>query len=67
MAQDYPMQQIPVNMDSTRSDLKPLLDQVNQVLQQVLDILQNCPDETANRDPSQDPMFNKVMYSRIIL
>jgi hypothetical protein len=65
MAQDSSIQQILVNMDSTRSDIKPLLDQVNQALQQVLNILQNYPDETANRDPAQDPMFNKVLYSRI--
>lgn len=65
MAVDYEFQIIPVNMDSTRSDIKPLLDQINPLLKQVLDILQSYPDTDANRDPSLNPIFNKVLYSRI--
>ena len=38
---------IHVNLDSTRPDLKPLLDQLNPILIRVLDALKAHPDDTS--------------------
>lgn len=64
-SEDQVVQQVPVNMDSTRSDLKPLLDKLNPILKQVLDILMDSPDESADCDTNEVPArFSKVLYSR---
>ena len=35
-----------INLDSTRSDLKPLLDELNPILKRVLKAVKEHPDET---------------------
>ncbi len=40
---------IHINLDSARPDLKPLLDQLNPILQRVIDVVKKSP------DPSGDP------------
>ncbi|HVP56126.1 MAG TPA: hypothetical protein VMU45_14145 [Candidatus Eisenbacteria bacterium] len=52
-----------VNLDSTRPDVQDLLAQLNPILQQIVDIVQNCP------DPSSEgvlaPNFSKILFSKI--
>lgn len=36
-----------INLDSTRADLKPLLDDLNPILKRVLDALKAHPDDTS--------------------
>ena len=54
---------IDVNLDSTRDDIKPLLDQINPLLKQVIDIVRKYPDETAECPPGAT--FSKILFSRI--
>ena len=34
-----------INLDSTRSDLKPLLKRLNPILKRIVDKIRECPDE----------------------
>ena len=38
------------NLDSTRSDLKPLIDQINNTLMDIVNIVKAYPDTTAPTD-----------------
>ena len=52
-----------VNLDSTRPDLQDLLAQVNPLLQQIVSIVQSCPDTSSEGVLAAN--FSKIMFSKI--
>jgi len=57
---------IEINLDSTREDLQPLLKALNPILQEVMDILQIYPDESAVIGPDTTRFSKiKVAFSKI--
>jgi len=56
---------IKFDVDSKRSDLKPLLEQLNPILKKILEAVEKSPDKTAEVGVENLPAsFHKVSYCK---
>jgi hypothetical protein len=62
---DEVVEKIAINMKSTRSDIKSHLGKINPLLKEVLDILADYPEMSADDDTEVPAGFSKVLYSRV--
>lgn len=58
-----PLVRVRFNLDSDRSDLKPLIDQLNPILQQIVQAVRSNPDPSAELEADLlPPGFHKISY-----
>ena len=58
-----PLVRVRFNLDSNRPDLKPLLDQLNPILRQILPLVRANPDRSAELDADLlPPGFHKISH-----
>jgi len=52
-----------LNLDCTRSDLQPYLNQLNPILANIMSIIQTNPDDSG--EGALSPNFSKILFSKI--